>query len=200
MNQFYRLKDNTQITVRNLSLEDVDASLQFFLTIPQAERNYLRSDVSKREHIEKRIQEALSGKIIRRVVMVKNKIVSDGSLEILRGRWRGGTGYLRLVVLGDYKDLGAAYVLAWNLYNEAYENHLNKIVTKLMRPQKTLISVYEELGFKREALLPNYVTDQLGNEQDMVIMVCALEDLRRAHAFVGDWIEGEHTNIGAGEM
>lgn len=200
MKQFYTLKNNMPVTVRDLLLEDVEASLQFFLAIPEEERRYLRSDVSDRDHIAKRIQEALSGKIIRRVLTVENKIVADGSLEILSERWKGGTGHLRLVVHGDYKDLGAAYVLAWNLYHVAYENHLNRIVTKLMRPQEDLIAVYEELGFKHEGLLPNYVTDQLGKEQDMVVMICALEDLRRAHAFVGDWIEGEHTTIGAGEM
>ncbi|MEE8335787.1 MAG: GNAT family N-acetyltransferase, partial [Candidatus Neomarinimicrobiota bacterium] len=175
-------------------------SLNFFNSLPEIERRYLRSKVTDRNHIEARIQSSLSGQIIRRIVTLEDRIIADGSLEILSDEWKEGTGYMRLVIHSKFRNLGAGFVLAWNLYQTAYDNKLKRIITKLMRPQTDLVETYEELGFKHEGLLPNYVIDQLGKEQDMIIMVCSLEELRNAHAFIGDWIEAGHASIGAGEM
>lgn len=196
----YTLKDNRPVTVRDLTTKDVDISLNFFNSLPEIERRYLRSKVTDRNHIEERIQSSLSGKIIRRIVTLEDRIIADGSLEILSDEWTEGTGYIRLVIPSKFRNLGTGYVLAWNLYQTAYDNKLKRIITKLMRPQTDLVETYEELGFRHEGLLPNYVIDQLGKEQDMIIMICSLEELRNAHAFIGDWIEVGHASIGAGEM
>ncbi len=69
-----------------------------------------------------------------------------------------------------------------------------------MRPQKDLMNIYTNLGFKMEGVLPDYVQDLKGKEQDMVIMVASLEDLRSAHSFIGDWLDNDHSSVGAGEM
>jgi ribosomal protein S18 acetylase RimI-like enzyme len=62
------------------------------------------------------------------------------------------------------------------------------------------MKIYEKLGFKTEGILPDYVVDQIGDEQDLVFMIATLEDMRKAYDFIGDWIHGDHTTIGAGEM
>ena len=36
-----------------------------------------------------------------------------------------------------------------------------------MRPQKDLMNIYTNLGFKMEGVLPDYVQDLKGKEQDM---------------------------------
>jgi ribosomal protein S18 acetylase RimI-like enzyme len=200
MKTTYTLKDKTSVIVRDLTSDDVETSLQFFLSIPDNERRYLRSDVTSRQHIEERIQQALSGKIVRRVVELDGKIIADGSLEILTEEWRGGTGHLRLVIGKDYRNLGVGHLLAWDLYHVANENKLNRIVTKLMRPQVNTIALFEELGFKVGGLIPDYLVDRMGETQDMVILVCPLETLRKAHAFIGEWVDASHTSIGAGEI
>ncbi|MFQ6612654.1 MAG: GNAT family N-acetyltransferase [Fidelibacterota bacterium] len=200
METTYSLKDKTIVTVRDLASEDVDASLRFFLSIPENERRYLRSDVTSRKHIEDRIQQALAGKIIRRVVELDGIIIADGSLEILTEEWKDGTGHIRLVIGKDYRNRGAGHILAWDLYHTAYNHKLKRIVTKLMRPQVNTISLFEELGFKVSGLIPDYLVDRMGKAQDMVILVCPLDMLRKAHAFVGDWVDSGNSSIGAGEI
>jgi len=39
-----------------------------------------------------------------------------------------------------------------------------------------------------------------GHEQDMVVMAAPLEELRSAHNFIGDWLDNDHSSVGAGEM
>jgi len=200
MKHTYTLRDGTELTIRDLTMEDVDLSHEFFLSLSEEERRYLRSDVTNIEHVRERIKVTESGNIIRRIAFIGDEMVGDGSLEISTEEWKGGTGHLRLLIPEAYRDSDVDAVLVSDLYDAAKERQLKNIITKLMRPQKEVIKMYEHLGFSIEGILSDYLIDQTGEEQDMVILICALEDLQKVHDFVGGWIDDEHGTIGAGEM
>ena len=69
-----------------------------------------------------------------------------------------------------------------------------------MGPQKGLLDIYTNLGFKMEGVLPDYVQDQEGHDQDMVVMAAPQGELRSAHNFIGNWLDNDHSSVGAGEM
>ena len=48
--------------------------------------------------------------------------------------------------------------------------------------------------------MPDYVHDREGKDQDMVIMIASLEELRRAQQFIGDWLDNGRGDVGAGEI
>jgi GNAT superfamily N-acetyltransferase len=200
MEHSYTLKDGTELIIRDLTIDDLQLSYDFFISIPEEKRKYFRSDVTRKGHLEKRIKDADLGSIIRRVALYNGKIIGDSSLEIATSDWKVGEAQLRLVISPKHIGKGIQYALAKDLYNIAHERHLNKIITKFMRPQKDLMKIYEKLGFKTEGILPDYVVDQIGDEQDLVFMIATLEDMRKAYDFIGDWIHGDHTTIGVGEM
>ncbi len=114
--------------------------------------------------------------------------------------WKSGTAYLRLVIDPDHIGKGVQFALAKDMYDIALEEHLEKIIAKFMRPQKDLLDIYQKLGFRMEGVLPDYVHDQEGKEQDMVVMIASLADLRKAQQFIGDWLDNGHGTVGAGEM
>ncbi len=196
----YKLKDKTQVIVKNLEPSDIDKSHNFFQSFPAKQRIYFRSNVDDRNHIINRIKSCDEKNIIRRIVVSENQIIGDGSLEIETETWKSGEAQLRLVVRPEFIGNGAQYVLAKDLFEIADDKKINKLVTKFMRPQAGLQKIYEKLGFKIEGMLPNYVVDHDGKEQDMVIMIATLDDLRKAYQFVGDWIHGDQGSIGAGEI
>ncbi|MBU36366.1 MAG: GNAT family N-acetyltransferase [Candidatus Marinimicrobia bacterium] len=200
MKQTYKLKDNIALIIRNPKENDVKKSHEFFMSFPETKRRFFRSDVTKVEHIKKRIKDAKEKKIVRRIALIKNEIVGDASLEIDTDTWKSGTAYLRLVIPKSHRGKGIQYIMANDLVEIATEKHLDKIVTKFMRPQNDLMNIYNSLGFTIEGVLPDYVRDQKGKEQDMVVMVSSLKNLRQAHGFVGDWLDNEQSTIGPGEM
>ncbi len=51
-----------------------------------------------------------------------------------------------------------------------------------------------------EGVLPDYVQDQEGHDQDMVVMAAPQGELRSAHNFIGNWLDNDHSSVGAGEM
>jgi|TARA_B100000953_G_scaffold224697_1_gene186287 RimJ/RimL family protein N-acetyltransferase len=196
----YLLKSKETVTVRDLSQDDVFLSHEFFQSIPESKRKYFRSDVMNINHLKERCLEAENGKVIRRIALMSGAILADASLAIDSDTWKSGTAYLRLVIDPDHIGKGVQFALAKDMYDAAHDKHLEKIVAKFMRPQKDLMEIYQKLGFRIEGVLPDYVHDQEGKEQDMVIMIASLEDLRRAQQFIGDWLDNGHGAVGAGEM
>ncbi|MDP6578692.1 MAG: hypothetical protein QF416_05445 [Candidatus Marinimicrobia bacterium] len=196
----YRLTNEEKVTVRDLNHNDVLQSQNFFQAIPESERKYFRSDVLDIKHLKERCLEAEKGKIIRRVAFVSDAIVGDASLEIETDSWKSGSAFLRLVIDPTHIDTGVQYVLAKDMYDIAHDQHLEKIIAKFMRPQKDLMDIYQKLGFRMEGVLPDYVHDQEGKEQDMVVMQASLDEMRKAQQFIGDWLDNGHGAVGAGEM
>jgi RimJ/RimL family protein N-acetyltransferase len=196
----YLLKSKETVTVRDLRRDDVSLSQEFFQSIPISKRKYFRSDVTNINHLEERCMESEKGKVIRRIALVSGVVVADASLSIDSDSWKSGTAHLRLVIDPNHIGKGVQFVLAKDMYDLADEKHLEKIVSEFMRPQKDLMEIYQKLGFRLEGVLPDYVHDQEGKEQDMVIMIGSLADLRKAQQFIGDWLDNGHGSVGAGEM
>ncbi|MBT3478976.1 MAG: GNAT family N-acetyltransferase [Candidatus Marinimicrobia bacterium] len=194
------LKDKSIIVIKDLSSEDFQNSVTFFNEIPESKRNYFRSDVTDKNHLIERAKESESGKVIRRIAEMDGKIVGDSSLAISSDSWKSSSAYLRMVVPKDQLGKGIQYAMAKDIFDIAHSKKLEKITTKFMRPQKDLMNIYTHLGFKIGGVLPNYVQDQEGHEQDMVVMAASLEELRSAHTFIGDWLDNEHSSVSAGEM
>ena len=196
----YRLTNEEKVTVRDLNHNDVLQSQKFFQAIPESERKYFRSDVLDIKHLKERCLEAEKGKIIRRIALTSDAIVGDASLEIETDFWKSGSAFLRLVIDPMHIGTGVQYVLAKDMYDIAHDQHLEKIIAKFMRPQKDLMDIYQKLGFRVEGVLPDYVHDQEGKEQDMVVMQASLDEMRKAQQFIGDWLDNGHGTVGAGEM
>ena len=196
----YRLTNEEKVTVRDLNHNDVLQSQKFFQAIPESERKYFRSDVLDIKHLQERCLESEKGKIIRRIALASDAIVGDASLEIETDFWKSGSAFLRLVIDPMHIGTGVQYVLAKDMYDIAHDQHLEKIIAKFMRPQKDLMDIYQKLGFRVEGVLPDYVHDQEGKEQDMVVMQASLDEMRKAQQFIGDWLDNGHGTVGAGEM
>jgi hypothetical protein len=201
MNQkTFRLKNKSMIVIRDLSSDDLENALAFFSAIPESQRKYFRSDVIDKTHLKDRAKQSESGKIIRRVAEMNGEIVGDTSLEIETDSWKSSSAYLRMVVPEKQLGKGIQFAMAKDMYDIAHGKKLEKITTKFMRPQKDLLEIYSNLGFKMEGVLPDYVHDQEGHEQDMVVMAAPLEELRSAHGFIWDWLDNDHSSVGAGEV
>jgi hypothetical protein len=48
MEHSYTLKDGTELIIRNLTIDDLQLSYDFFISIPEEKRKYFRSDVPRK--------------------------------------------------------------------------------------------------------------------------------------------------------
>jgi L-amino acid N-acyltransferase YncA len=177
MQKSVKLKDRTEVLIREMRGDDLDESYDFFTSLPEADRAYLRRDVSQREVVEQRIAEIESGAVMRLVAVADGQIVADGSLEISREEWKKHIGELRLIVAEPYRRKGVGALMARELYLLAASKKMDEIVVRMMRPQDAALSIFRKLGFREEASLSDWVQDQAGRKQDLILMRCNLEAL-----------------------
>jgi len=174
-----RLKDETEVLIREMMVEDLERSLAFFQSLPEQDRAYLRRNVVQREVVERRIREMQSGDVRRLVAAVDDQIVGDGSLELSTEEWKKHVGEVRLIVARPYQRRGLGVLLARELFLLAAGAKVEEVVVKMMRPQKAAQNIFHRLGFRQEVVLPDFLKDQAGRKQDMILMRCDLEALWR---------------------
>jgi RimJ/RimL family protein N-acetyltransferase len=171
------LKDGRTIKVRRMQPDDVERSFAFFCGLPDEDRMYLRTDVTRRELVERRTTELDSGRVERIVAVCSDEIVADGALELLGHGWGNNVAEVRLIVARGWQRLGLGTTVARELFHLASKHRVDRIVVRLMRPQVGAHRIFKRLGFHEEFLIPEHVRDQRGDWQDLIIMRCPLEDL-----------------------
>jgi RimJ/RimL family protein N-acetyltransferase len=173
------LKDGRAVTIRRMRPDDVERSYAFFCALPPEDRVYLRTDVTRRELVERRTTELDPERAERVVVVHGDEIVGDGTLELQGHGWGDNVAEVRLIVARPWQRLGLGTVIARELFHLASRRRVDRIVARLMRPQFGAHRIFRRLGFHEEFLIPEHVRDQDGNWQDLIIMRCQLEELWR---------------------
>ena len=173
----FSLKDGTKITVRSMMESDLDLSFEFFKSLDENERIYLRKDVTKKENVKKRIEQMKSGLVRRIVATFNDKIIADGALELSEHGWEEHIGEMRIIVADNFQEKGLGMIMARELYFLAAAEKLEEIVVRMMRTQIRAIKIFRKLGFHEEIMLPNHVRDLKGKHQDMIIMKCNMKEL-----------------------
>jgi len=171
------LKDGKKVVIRPLDLKDLDLLMKFYRSLPPDDRRYLRVDVTDRDVVAQRIKLAERENVFRLIALYKGKIVADGALELSGEEWHKHQAEIRVIVARPFRRHGLGTVMMRELYFLAAEKNVEKVVAKMMRPQKAAQKICRRLGFREEALLPDYVKDLSGKTQDLLIMVCDLKDM-----------------------
>ena len=171
------LKDGTGVLIRTMDEDDLDRSIAFFRGLSTEDRKYLRRDVTRSEVVAVRIDRMSSGQVKRLVAVVDDEIVADGSLELESMGWKRHVGELRLIVAQAFKRKGLGTLMARKLFALAEREHVEDIVVKMMKPQSAARHIFKKLGFREDAVLSDYVRDQSGAIQDLIVMRCSIEEL-----------------------
>jgi L-amino acid N-acyltransferase YncA len=171
------LKDGTKVVVRNLRPDDLDELMKFYRSLPDEDRIYLKVDVTNRKVVKQRIDLIETGRVFRIVAVHGDEIVADGALELSLGEWGKNQGELRVIVAKEFQRKGLGMIMMRELYFMALKNDVEKIVGKIMKPQVAAQKICSKLGFRKEAVMHDYVRDQAGVPQDFVIMTCDINNL-----------------------
>jgi len=190
MEKVVTLKDGTEVIIRPLQKEDLDRSFAFFQELPPEDRAYLRVDVTRRRFVEQRMRN-LDQKRIKRLAGVRGgRIVADGALELAAEEWKRHVAEIRLIVARAYQRKGMGMLMARELFLLAAQEKVQEILVRMMRPQMEAKKIFKRLGFYKEVVLPDYVLDQKGEKQDLILMRCdlgALWEEMKHYLTESDW-------------
>ena len=171
------LKEGLVVTIRDMREDDLEKSFEFFQSLSEKDRRYLRVDVTKKDLVEKRIKDLKHKRISRVVAESDEKIVADAALELEDHGWEDHIGELRLIIAKEFRRKGLGMLLADELYSLATKKGVEELVVKMMRPQVDAQAIFKRLGFHHDVTLPSFVQDMDHHKQDLIIMRCKLKEL-----------------------
>ena len=173
------LKDGTEITIRNITMDDLENYMKFFRSLPPNDRKYLRINVTDDNLIKERIKQIRSGNFFRIVAFKDGQIIASGVLELYTDDWHKHHAELRVIVSRPYQRRGLGLIMNRELYLIAAQHNVKKVIAKMMKPQTGAVKILKKLGFREESLIPEYVQDQDDNTQALLIMTCDMKDFWR---------------------
>ena len=177
MDKTERMKDSTEVTIRRLAANDIDRLMDFYGSLPEEDRKYLKFDVTDRKVVAKRLRRIDSGDDIRIVAIHGGVIVASGALELSGETWSKHQGEIRVIIARPFQHRGLGTIMIRELYFIAVQNQVTTIVARMMRPQAGAQKIFQRLGFHVESLLPDFVKDLQGESQDLIVMSCEVKDL-----------------------
>ena len=171
------LKNSKAVELRLLTEDDFDKLVDFFQKLPIKDRMYLRIDVMKRENILKRFGTIDYNNMFPVIALADEKIIAIGTMFRSQFGWMRNLGELRVVVSPEYQREGLCTILTKELFFHSLTTDMYKIQAELMENQKSAISCFERLGFKKEAVLKKHVTDIKGNRHNLIIMSLDIQEM-----------------------
>ena len=104
-----------------------------------------------------------------------DEIAGYASIHMDGARWTRRVGEIRVQVSADYRGLGLGKRLVGEIFRLSQDLGLKKLAAMMTPEQLSARATFEELGFKVEAQLQDWVVDREGKSRDLVIMSLVCE-------------------------
>ena len=180
MEQFLKkiqLKDGTNIVIRPLSKLDGPALLKFFASVPEDDRLFLKDDVTKKEVIDRWINDLDYDTVLPLIAEKGATILGDATIHFHKYRWQLHMAEIRCVVAREYQQKGIGTALMRELVSFAEQKGVSIIRANMMDIQKSAQKAFVRLGFKKEAELKDFLIDKDGKTHNLILMVNNVSDL-----------------------
>jgi RimJ/RimL family protein N-acetyltransferase len=164
------LKDASQAILRPMVREDQDRLMEFFRGLSDADRLYLRDDVTNPEVVRSWSENIDYEKVLPILAIGEDRIVGNATLHRNPFGWMRHVGSIRITVAQDYRQKGLARILAAEVFRKALASGLEKLVAEMLTEQDDARRVFARLGFRDEAILKDHVLDAKGVKHDLLIM------------------------------
>ncbi len=171
------LNDGTELIIRPLKKADEKALHDYFLKLPAEEVARLKDDVTDPELISKWIYDLDYDAVFPLIATDKDRIVASGTLKFNPVGWRKHQGEIRATVDPEYRKKGLSTLLIENFIEIAKTMGLEQLTAEVAPSLDEAYFLFEKMGFKEAAVLKNFIKDQTGKHEDLVVMILDLNQI-----------------------
>jgi len=175
--------DGGALTLRLMTADDEAMMLEFAGSLPTHDLLYVRRDITNPKVVSAWARAIAGGTI---ATVLAQDVMQDGGAiagcaALIRDplSWSPHLGELRVLVSPSARQKGLGRILIQECFVMALEQNLEKLIAHMTVDQKGAIAIFEELGFRGEALLKDHVKNRGGETHDIVILSC---DIDRIHS------------------
>lgn len=166
------------MAVRAFRASDRDALERFVIDLPAHDLLFLDRDLRHPKVIAAWINAVEAGEIASFVAVAGDRIVATTANVRDPLSWSRHVCEIRLLVLPEARGKGVGRALLDRSIERAVADGAAKLVARMTPDQTGAITLFEESGFRGEALLANQVMDDHGRAHDLAIL--ALDPAREA--------------------
>lgn len=162
--------DNPDIKIRNLETGDAAAILAFASETPSHDLLFLARDIRNERVVSAWARAAAAGSVTSLVALANGRIVA--ATAVLRDPlgWSPHVAEVRLLVAPEWRGKGLGRALLGACIDGAVADDATKLVAHMTPDQHGAITLFEEHGFRGEAMLRDHVRDADGALHDIVLL------------------------------
>lgn len=165
------LRDGAEVTLRPLVPADEGALLRFFQRLPEADRFYLKEEVTSPAVIHAWCAGVNYDRALPLLAIDSGEIVADASLHRRREGARRHTAEARLSVDPGFRNRGLGSLLLKELLDIAYDAEMDRVTVELVAErQADAIEAFSRLGFIEVARLAGHAKDPDMHPRDLLIL------------------------------
>lgn len=165
-----------QITLRLMEAEDGARLLEFARSLPQHDLLFLRRDITTSQGIEAWLRDIREGNMHSILAEDGGAVLGYSSLYRNDFNWSRHVAELRVLVGSEARNTGLGRLLTREAFNVALAIGVEKVIGRMTLDQTGARTVFEELGFRPEALLKNEVKDRNGKKHDVLLVSCDVQE------------------------
>src|SRR5438093_3691461 len=141
-----KLKDGSKSRLRPLRKDDEKAFHEFFLTVPEPERMFIKHRVTEPKAIRDWCQNIDLGRNLPLLALMDGKIVGDATLHQQLGGWKRHIGRVSVLVHPQDRGRGLAKTLGSEVIEIARRTGLEKVEAAFIGEQEAAIKVFGLIG------------------------------------------------------
>ncbi len=173
----FEADDGAAFTIRPLAHGDEDALWQFFRSVPEVDRFWLREDVGKREIVRRWVEDLDYERVLPIVALQDDRIVADATLHRRAYGAQRHLGELRVVVAPTARSRGLGYAMLAELVDVAATAGLQRLEVEVAAgAQGAALEACARLGFEQAAVIPGHLRGPDGRPADLMILVLDLAE------------------------
>ena len=158
------------VKFRPMQAEDKELFKSFIRSLPRKDNYYLLVDVHNDQAIDRWMEKIQSGQTIGVVATKGSDMIGYSNLKTNDLSWRRHVGEIRISVSAAYRGRGVGKALADQIFSIARARGLQKLWARMAIGQDAAQHMFKSLGFRTEALLSDFVKNENGLSESLVIM------------------------------
>ena len=161
---------DAQVEIARMTRADREALVAFIAALPAYDLLFVRRDLRHPKVVDAWMRTLESGEVESLVARHAGTMVGCTAIVSDELSWSRHVGELRVLVDPAWRGRGLGRVLIQECFAQALARGLKKLVVQMTVDQRAAIAVFEQLGFRAEALLARHVADTDGGLHDLVLL------------------------------
>lgn len=159
-----------EIKVRPLETRDEDAFGEFFVSIPEEERLFVKHRITDGVLFHDWCQNIDYESNLALLAFAGDEIIADATLHQRPGGWKRHIGLVSLLTRTDYRGRGIADILIEDIIQIAKHSGLTRLEAEFNGERVGSMEAFGKVGFSELVRLPDYVQDMHCQQHDYVLM------------------------------